>query len=384
MAAADSAAKAGNIEQFDHIRFRVGNAFQAASFYVTRFGFEPFAYSGLETGSRDVAVHVIRQNDIFFSFETALNPASESDAAKAMGAELMEHGDHAKDVAFTVDDCRAIHAAAVERGAVSTREPTVLKDDDGEVVIASVQTYGNVEHSFVERKAYKGAFLPGFRVTDEKDPLSSLVPTPDLKFIDHVVGNQPNLKMQSAVEWYEKMLGFHRFWSVDDKTLHTEYSSLRSVVVSSPNEKVKLPINEPAEGKRKSQIQEFVEYYGGAGVQHIALNTPDVINAVRRMRERGVKFLRVPDTYYKNLRDKLATASITVKEDLAVIEELGILCDFDDQGYLLQLFTKPQEDRPTLFFEIIQRNNHTGFGVGNFKSLFEAIERDQAERGNLQ
>jgi len=225
--------------------------------------------------------------------------------------------------------------------------------------------------------------LPGYVATTEEDPLNKLTPPIGLNFIDHVVGNQPDNAMLPIVEWYEKILDFHRFWTVDDKMIHTEYSSLRSIVVTDKDEKVKMPINEPATGKRKSQIQEFVDYYGGAGVQHIALNTTNIIHTVSNLKARGLKFLRVPKTYYTLLRQKLAHAPIKVAEDMDKLEELSILIDYDDKGYLLQIFTKPVEDRPTLFFEVIQRHNHQGFGAGNFKALFESIEIDQAARGNL-
>jgi len=225
--------------------------------------------------------------------------------------------------------------------------------------------------------------MPGYRPVTEEDPLSKITQLPNLSFVDHVVGNQPDQAMVPLVEWYEKTLDFHRFWSVDDKMIHTEYSSLRSIVVTDKDEKVKMPLNEPANGKKKSQIQEFVDYYAGPGVQHIALNTPDIITAVGLLQARGVKFLKVPSTYYVSLRQKLQSSPIKVKEDMDKLEELKILIDYDDKGYLLQIFTKPVEDRPTLFYEVIQRNNHQGFGAGNFKSLFEAIERDQADRGNL-
>jgi len=258
-----------------------------------------------------------------------------------------------------------------------------LTDNDGTVIIATIATYGDVHHSFVERRNYKGAFLPGYRAVSEDDPLYHFVASTKLDFIDHVVGNQPDLNMVPIVEWYEKVLGFHRFWSVDDKMIHTEYSSLRSIVVTDKDEKVKMPLNEPANGKRKSQIQEYVDYYGGAGVQHIALNTSDIIESVKNLKARGLKFLQAPKSYYKTLKEKLALAPIKVTEDLDVLEQLNILIDYDDKGYLLQIFTKCVEDRPTLFLEIIQRHNHFGFGAGNFKSLFEAIERDQADRGNL-
>jgi len=288
-----------------------------------------------------------------------------------------------KDVAFRVDDCRAIYNQAIERGAKSVREPLEASDDNGSVIMATIATYGDVLHSFVERKNYRGAFMPGYRAITEEDPLSKITAAIKLNFIDHVVGNQADLEMVPVVEWYEKVLGFHRFWTVDDKMIHTEYSSLRSIVVTDSEERVKMPINEPANGKRKSQIQEFVDYYAGAGVQHIAMNTDDIIDTVTQLRARGMKFLNAPKSYYKNLRQKLALSPTKVTEDLDTLERLHILIDYDDKGYLLQIFTKCVEDRPTLFLEVIQRHNHQGFGAGNFKSLFEAIEADQAERGNL-
>jgi len=261
--------------------------------------------------------------------------------------------------------------------------PVEERDKDGVVIRATVQTYGDTVHSFIQRDDYKGVFLPGYQTVIRKDPLSSLLPGPGLKFIDHVVGNQPDLQMDKACEWYEKTLDFHRFWSVDDSMIHTEYSSLRSCVVTDWDEKIKMPINEPASGKKKSQIQEYVEYHGGPGVQHVALNTSDIIFSLTTLRARGMEFLRVPDAYYEDVKARLAKSPTKVKEDLEKLKDLGILIDFDDKGYLLQIFTKPVEDRPTLFFEVIQRNNHQGFGAGNFKALFEAIERDQADRGNL-
>jgi len=244
--------------------------------------------------------------------------------------------------------------------------------------------HNNFEYSQgVERKNYIGVFLPGFKQSNQGDMLLEKLPKVGLNFIDHVVGNQPEQKMESVAEWYENILQFHRFWSVDDKQLSTEYSSLRSIVVTNYEETVKMPINEPAPGKRKSQIQEYVDFYGGAGVQHIAINTNDIIHAVSVCRERGMKFLSVPDTYYDQLREKLAASNLTITEDMNMLQKLNILVDYDENGYLLQIFTKPMQDRPTLFIEIIQRHNHQGFGVGNFKALFEAIEADQAARGNL-
>jgi len=282
-----------------------------------------------------------------------------------------------------VDDVRKIYAKAIERGAKSVLAPTELKDEHGSVWIATIQTYGDTVHTFVERQNYKGVFLPGYQPLTHTDPLSSLLPSPNVRYIDHIVGNQGDGEMEGVAKWYENVLDFHRFWSVDDKQIHTEYSSLRSIVVTDWDERIKMPINEPAEGKKKSQIQEYVEYHGGAGVQHIALETPDIIHTVTTMRKRGTEFLTVPRAYYDNLRKRLEKSPVQIKEDLNKIAELDILVDFDDKGYLLQIFTKPVEDRPTLFYEIIQRHNHNGFGAGNFKALFESIEREQALRGNL-
>jgi len=372
------AAHGGNYTGFDHITFMVGNAKQAASFYITRLGFRHIAYRGLETGHRDVATHVVAQDRIYFAFQSALNPGNQQ-----FTNELGTHGDNAKNVAFTVDDTRAIYELAVKRGARSIRAPWEESDDNGTVVMATVSTYGDTEHTFVERKNYKGRFLPNYRETTTVDPLDSLLPPVGLNYIDHCVGNQPDLEMESACNYYETCLGFHRFWSVDDSQIHTEFSALRSVVMADFSEKVKMPINEPAEGKKKSQIQEYVEYFGGAGVQHIALNTSDILSAVTSLRQRGLDFLTVPDTYYTNLQLRLKTSRTKVTEDIEVLKKLRVLVDYDENGYLLQLFTKPLQDRPTFFIEVIQRKNHEGFGAGNFKALFESIERDQEERGNL-
>jgi 4-hydroxyphenylpyruvate dioxygenase len=253
-------------------------------------------------------------------------------------------------------------------------EPKTLKDEHGSVIVAAVKTYGDTTHTFVNRTEYTGPFLPGFKAHHNKEPINQLIPQPDLLFIDHCVGNQHDGEMEPAAQLYEKMLDFHRFWSIDDKMLHTEYSALRSVVVSDFDEKVKMPINEPAPGKRKSQIQEYVEYYGGAGVQHIALRTENMLDAIERMKARGCEFLTIPPSYYENLIPSLEKHGTKVEEDLEHIKKLNILVDHDANGYLLQLFTKPLQDRPTFFIEIIQRHNHNGFGAGNFKALFEAIE----------
>ncbi|XP_032823390.1 4-hydroxyphenylpyruvate dioxygenase [Petromyzon marinus] len=368
----------GKYLSFDHVRLWVGNAKQAATFYCTRLGCEELAYRGLETGSREVVSHVVRQDKIIFVFQSALNPGN-----KEMGAFAEKHGDAVKDVAFTVEDCDALVQVARERGAHIVKEPWVEEDEFGTVKFAVLQTYGDTTHTLVERSAYKGLFLPGFRAPLIRDPMLPTLPQCHLKFIDHIVGNMPENNMESVVEWYHRNLLFHRFWSVDDKQIHTEYSSLRSIVVSNYEETIKMPINEPAISKRKSQIQEYVDYNGGAGVQHIALNSSDIITSIVNLKERGMEFMSVPDTYYDLLYEKLACAKIKVVEDLDKLRELKILVDFDDKGYLLQIFSKPMQDRPTLFLEVIQRHNHQGFGVGNFKSLFEAIEADQNARGNL-
>lgn len=370
--------KVGKFVGFDHCTFWVTNAKQAANYYCRLFGMEVIAYSGLETGSRDVAKWVIKQGKIVYVFASPYNPI-DSDMTK----EIAVCGDFVRDVAFQVKDSAALYEKAVKRGAVSVMEPTELKDESGSVIISTVRTYGNVCHSFVQRNDYKGIFLPGFKARSFVDPVMKNFAQPGLAFIDHVVGNQPDRQMEPAVKWYETILDFHRFWSVDDKDVCTDYSCLRSIVVTDWDEVVKMPINEPADGVRKSQIQEYVEYHGGAGVQHIAMNTNDVLFAIENMKSRGCEFLVIPKKYYDNLRERLQKSPVVVKESLDKIEELGILVDFDDNGYLLQLFTKPTQDRPTLFFEVIQRNNHQGFGAGNFKALFEAIERDQNERGNL-
>uniref|UniRef100_A0A8C5QZU4 4-hydroxyphenylpyruvate dioxygenase n=1 Tax=Leptobrachium leishanense TaxID=445787 RepID=A0A8C5QZU4_9ANUR len=352
---------------------------KAASFYCDKFGFEPFAYKGLETGSREVVSHAIKQNKIIFVFQSPLNPGNQE-----MGQHMIKHGDGVKDVAFQVEDCDFIFQKAKERGATIVKEPWTEEDEGGRVRYTVLQTYGDTTHTLVEYLGpYRGTFLPGFKEPLSSDPLLSTLPPGGLNFIDHIVGNQPDDDMVPIVDWYQRCLLFHRFWSVDDKQVHTEYSALRSIVVTNYEETIKMPINEPAPGKKRSQIQEYVDYYGGAGVQHIALNTSDIIKAVNHLRSRGIEFLSAPDTYYDQLRKNLRTAKITVKEDINVLQELKILVDFDDNGYLLQIFTKPMQDRPTLFLEVIQRYNHYGFGAGNFKSLFEAIEKDQDARGNL-
>ncbi|CAD5219639.1 unnamed protein product [Bursaphelenchus xylophilus] len=369
----------GQFHSFDHVRFYVGNAKQAAYWYCANFGFKPFAYKGLETGSRLVTAHAIKQDKIIFVFESALLPGNQE-----MGDHLVQHGDGVRDVAFSVDNVDWIVDYAKKQGAKVVQDVTEEKDENGSVKIARLQTYGDTIHTLVERHNYSGLFLPGFKPHPGSTALFDVLPNVGLNFIDHCVGNQPDLEMESAAQWYEKVLLFHRFWSVDDSIIHTDYSALRSVVVTNYEETIKMPINEPAQGKKAvSQIQEFVDYYGGAGVQHIALNTTDIITAITALRARGMEFLRIPDSYYVNLKERLAKSRTTVVEDMSKLQELQILVDFDENGYLLQIFSKPCQDRPTLFIEIIQRQNHQGFGAGNFQALFESIELEQNERGNL-
>ncbi|CEG84326.1 Putative 4-hydroxyphenylpyruvate dioxygenase [Rhizopus microsporus] len=372
---------------FDHLRFTVTNAKQAASYYCTRLGFKHVAYRGLETGSRDVASHVVKQGDAVFVFESPIQP----ETMKDMAMEIARRGDAVKDIAFTVKDCKAVYEKAIARGAKCIKPPQEYSDEHGTVIMATLATYGDVHHTLIERHNYKGIFLPGYKDIFEalkyKDPLEESLPPVPLKFIDHVVGNQPDGQMNPIADFYEKAFDFHRFWSVDDKQVFTEYSALRSVVMADPEERIKVPINEPAVGRKKSQIQEFVDFYGGAGVQHIAINTNDIITAVSNMKSRGCDFLTIPSNYYDTLRANLTvhnkTSKNPVTEDLDILQKLNILVDYDENGYLLQIFTKPLEDRPTLFVEIIQRNNHNGFGAGNFKSLFESLEIEQQLRGNL-
>lgn len=300
-----------------------------------------------------------------------------------MNRHLIKHGDAVRDVAFTVENTKAIYENAIKGGASSIMAPIELKDENGTVIMASVKTYGDTTHTFVERTNYKGIFLPGFIPHYNKESFNTMVDPIKFQRIDHIVGNQPDGEMEPSVSWYEKCLGWHRFWSVDDKMMHTEYSALRSIVVADYDENVKMPINEPALGKKKSQIQEYVDYNHGAGVQHIALKTDEIIGTVENMKTRGLEFLSIPDSYYDILRKNLPDMNIKVSEDIDRIQKNKILIDYDDKGYLLQIFTKPIEDRPTLFFEVIQRKNHEGFGAGNFKSLFYSIEQEQNKRGNL-
>ncbi|WYZ37456.1 hypothetical protein EsH8_II_000962 [Colletotrichum jinshuiense] len=385
-----------NFQGYDHVTWWVGNAKQAAAYYTTLFGFKTVAYKGLETGSRYIASYAVANNGVRFVFTSPVRshahlPEDEpiSDAERELlreiHAHLERHGDAVKDVAFEVENVEGVYNKAVQGGAQSVQPPTVLTDKEhGDVLTAVIRTYGDTTHTLISRNNYTGPFLPGFRAA--KSPSASItLPNVPLARIDHCVGNQSWNEMVAACAFYEQCLSFHRFWSVDDSQICTEFSALNSIVMSSANNLVKMPINEPAPGKKKSQIEEYVVFNSGAGVQHIALLTADIITTVSAMRARGVEFINVPSTYYDTMRHRLKTEKRNweLKEDLATIEALNILIDYDEQGYLLQLFTKPLMDRPTVFIEIIQRNHFEGFGAGNFKSLFEAIEREQAERGNL-
>lgn len=352
----------------DHIEFWVGNARQASYFYQRAFGFELVAYAGPETGLRDQASYVLQQGKIRFVLTSGLQPDHPAVKHQAV------HGDGVKDVAFWVKDARAAHAAAVARGAQSLREPKVLEDEHGGVVIAAVSTAGETRHTFVQRDGYSGPFLPGFR-----SAIGLGQPSAGLRYVDHVVTNVEDGKMHAWQEFYERVFGFRFFANFDDKDISTEFSALRSVVVANHNDRIKMPINEPAPGRKRSQIQEYLDFHQGPGIQHIALATDDIVETVRTLRANGVTFQYTPDSYYDTIADRLAE----VREDVPALKALGILVDRDDKGYMLQLFTKPVEDRPTLFFEIIQRRGSTSFGKGNFKALFESIERDQAARGNL-
>jgi 4-hydroxyphenylpyruvate dioxygenase len=354
----------------DYVEFYVGNAKQAAHFYMSAFGFQALAYAGPETGVKDRASYVVRQHKLTFVLTTPLRPDTE------MADHIYKHGDGVKVLALRVEDAADAWQQTTTRGGKSYLEPQRLQDKDGEVVISGIHTYGDTVHLFVERKNYTGPFMPGFRAWG--NPYFAPADT-GLLYVDHCVGNVGWNQMNPWVKFYEDVMGFQNILSFDDEDISTEYSALMSKVMSNGNGYVKFPINEPAEGKKKSQVEEYLEFYRGEGVQHVALATHDIVRTVRELMARGVEFLRVPGTYYDDLLDRVGH----IDEDLEPLKELGILVDRDQEGYLLQLFTKPVEDRPTLFFEIIQRKGAKSFGKGNFKALFEAIEREQEARGNL-
>ncbi|CAG8042403.1 unnamed protein product [Penicillium salamii] len=404
---------------FDHIHWFVGNPKQSASYWITRMGFRPIAYRGPETGSPYLVSYIVANGGATFILtgpvcgppeggpEGLLCRASDQERTTLaeIHAHLTVHGDGVKDVAFRiVGDIQAVWKRAIENGARAIAEPrTVAVDGHGMLVSATIGTFGDTVHSLVNREEYSddAPFLPGYRVITAEDPITQLLPKVDFLEIDHCVGNQSWGGVDSIVQYYEECLDFHRYWTVDDKDMCSEYSAMRSIVIASPNETIKMPMNEPAIGKKQSQIEEcvlvpispcmivvtntsrFVNYYHGAGVQHIAFRTNDIVTAVSQLKARGVQFLNVPAAYYADLRQRLSQVSWALNADVDVLERLNILVDFDERGYLLQIFSKHVGDRPTVFTEVIQRNSFNGFGAGNFKSLFEAFEREQALRGNL-
>ncbi len=355
------------LKAIDHLELWVGNAKQSAFYYIHAFGFDLVAYAGLETGVRDRASYVLQQGKIRLVLSTPLAPEH------PMSEHVHRHGDGVKRIAIEVDDVAETYRLAIERGAVSVEKPSELEDEHGIYKWASIATYGDTIHTFVERKNYQGPFAPGYQKRSQKGGGVGLAA------VDHIVGNVELGKMDHWVDYYKRILGFAQLVHFDDKDISTEYSALMSKVVHDGKGRIKFPLNEPAEGRRKSQIDEYLEYYRGPGVQHIALITGDILKTVKALRDRGVEFLRVPATYYAEIPDRVGP----IAENLKALEELGILVDKDDEGYLLQIFTRPVQDRPTVFFEVIQRKGSQGFGKGNFKALFEAIEREQELRGNL-
>ena len=369
-AAADAAADFLPLKGIDHVEFWVGNAKQAAAYYRALWGFTPVAYAGLETGVRDRSSYVMVQNDIRFVFTAPLTDSGE------LAEHVRRHGDGVHDIAFAVDDVASAWRETTKRGAVSALEPTEVTGEKGVLRRSAIHTYGEVLHSFIDRSEYTGTFAPGYhRITKP----AAAATGQQLLEVDHCVGNVALGDMNRFVDFYRDVMGFSQLIHYDDKVIHTEYSALMSKVMTNGNGRIKFPINEPAAGKRKSQIQEFLDYYLDEGTQHIALRTTDIAGTVRALRERGVEFLGLPHAYYEALPDRVGDVGIPI----STLEELGIEADRDEEGYLLQIFTKPVQDRPTFFFEIIERHGSRGFGVGNFKALFEAIEREQEKRGNL-
>ena len=353
----------------DYVEFYVGNAKQAAHFYKTAFGFQSLAYSGPETGVKDRVSYVIRQNKLTFVLTTPLKPEG------PIAEHIQKHGDGVKVLALRVDDATAAWEETTKRGGKSYLKPQTLTDENGKVVLSGIHTYGDTVHLFVERNNYTGAFMPGFRKWESAyNPAET-----GLLYVDHCVGNVDWNQMNPWVKFYEEVMGFRNILTFDDKDISTEYSALMSKVMSNGNGFVKFPINEPAEGKKKSQVEEYLDFYNGEGVQHVAIATGDIVKTVTELQKRGIEFLNIPTTYYDTLPERVGR----IDEDLEPLKRLGILVDRDNEGYLLQIFTKPVEDRPTLFFEIIQRKGAKSFGKGNFKALFEALEKEQDARGNL-
>jgi len=358
------------LEGTDYVEFYVGNAKQAAHYYMSAFGFQALAYAGPETGIKDKVSYAVRQHKLTFVLTTPLKPGNE------IADHVYKHGDGVKALALRVSDAANAWKETIKRGAHSAMEPMTVTDESGDLVMSGIHTYGDTVHLFIERKNYNGIFMPGYK--EWGNPYFQPADT-GLQYVDHCVGNVGWHQMNPWVSFYENVMGFRNILTFDDEDISTEYSALMSKVMSNGNGFVKFPINEPAEGKKKSQVEEYLEYYNGEGVQHVALATNDIVKTVTELRKRGVEFLQVPTSYYDDLLERVGH----IDEDLAPLKELGILVDRDHEGYLLQLFTKPVEDRPTLFFEIIQRKGAQSFGKGNFKALFEAIEREQAARGNL-
>ncbi len=354
----------------DHVEFFCGNAKQSAHFYRSAFGFKLVAYCGPETGVRDRTSYVLQQDKIRLLLTTALHPDH------PVSEHVRVHGDGVRDIALWVDDAESAFHETTKRGARPVMEPATFSDEHGEVKKSAIGIYGDTVHTFVERKNYRGVFMPGYKAVEGPDIVARPV---GLKYIDHMVGNVGWNQMNVWVKFYEDVMGFKMFKHFDDKDISTEYSALMSKVMSNGNERIKFPINEPAHGKRKSQIEEYLDFYNGPGVQHIAMATDNIIDTVSKLRDQGIDFLRVPSTYYQELQGRVGN----IDEPIEELSKLGILVDRDDEGYMLQIFTKPVEDRPTLFYEIIQRKGSRSFGKGNFKALFEAIEREQALRGNL-
>lgn len=353
----------------DYVEFYVGNAKQSAHFYKTAFGFQSLAYAGPETGLLDRVSYVIRQNKLTFVLTTALRQDHE------IAAHVNKHGDGVKVLALMVEDATDAWEQTTKRGGKSYMEPKKLTDEKGEVIMSGIHTYGETVHLFIERKNYTGAFMPGFRKMESVyNPAST-----GLLYVDHCVGNVGWNQMNPWVKFYEEVMGFKNILSFDDNDISTEYSALMSKVMSNGNGFVKFPINEPAEGKKKSQVEEYLDFYNGEGVQHVAIATADIVTTVKDLQSRGIEFLKIPMSYYADVLDRVGK----IDEDLLPLSELGILIDKDEEGYLLQIFSKPLQDRPTLFFEIIQRKGAKSFGKGNFKALFEALEREQDLRGNL-
>lgn len=353
----------------DYVEFYVGNAKQAAHFYKTALGFQSLAYAGPETGTKDRASYVIRQNKLTFVLTTPLRPDN------PIADHIYKHGDGVKVIALKVEDATSAWKETTKRGGKSYMEPVTLSDDNGEVVMSGIHTYGETVHLFIERNGYSGVFMPGFRKWESTYQPSDT----GLLYVDHCVGNVGWNQMNPWVQFYEEVMGFRNILTFDDKDISTEYSALMSKVMSNGNGFVKFPINEPAEGKKKSQVEEYLDFYNGEGVQHVAIATNDIVKTVTDIQSRGVEFLNIPSSYYDELPDRVGH----IDEDLEPLKQLGILVDRDHEGYLLQIFSKPVEDRPTLFFEIIQRKGAKSFGKGNFKALFEALEKEQDARGNL-